>query len=362
LFRAALVLSSFWRAMKLHDALKTIGIAGAIAAGLLHLQHLAATVQYHPQRILRNVLYGCGQLHIILGADGLQLAEDPVVAIVANGHNAALVDAFFPVGDDEVLVHLGHRAQPVAIGTCTIGRVEGEEVRCRFIVGDARGGTHQKAAVEARHIGVMLQHHHRALALLHGQLQRLGKAFARLLVHLQAVHHHLDVVGLVAVQLHVGLDVQQLTVHPHLAESLLPHLFEEFAVMPLSAAHHGRKDVHLLAAKILANGAQYLIVRILHHPLARVVAECLASAGIQQSDEVIHLGDGAHGAARVAVGALLLDADHGAQPGDLVHIRPLQRAKELARIAGKGLDVSPLTLRHRWCRRPNCSCRCRSTP
>ncbi len=64
----------------------------------------------------------------------------------------------------------------------------------------------------------------------------------------------------------------------------------------------------------------------------------------QQAQVVVDLGDGADRGAGVPAGALLVDGDRGAQPVDLVDVRLLHLAQELARVRGEALDVPALAL------------------
>ena len=69
-----------------------------------------------------------------------------------------------------------------------------------------------------------------------------------------------------------------------------------------------------------------------------------ADAREQQAQVVVDLGDGADRRARVPRRALLVDADRRRQPVDLVDVRLLHLAQELARVGGQRLDVAALAL------------------
>ena len=64
----------------------------------------------------------------------------------------------------------------------------------------------------------------------------------------------------------------------------------------------------------------------------------------QQAQVVVDLGDRADGRARVARGALLVDRDGRRQPVDLVDVRLLHLAQELAGVGAQALDVAALAL------------------
>ena len=65
----------------------------------------------------------------------------------------------------------------------------------------------------------------------------------------------------------------------------------------------------------------------------------------EQPQVVVDLGDRADRGARVARGALLVDRDGRRQPVDLVDVRLLHLAEELAGVGAQALDVAPLALR-----------------
>ena len=77
-------------------------------------------------------------------------------------------------------------------------------------------------------------------------------------------------------------------------------------------------------------------------PAVRAVR--LAEPGVEDAQVVVDLGDGADGRARALARRLLLDADGRRQAGDVLDLRLLHLAEELAGVAGQRLDVAPLAL------------------
>src|SRR5205823_7611439 len=74
-------------------------------------------------------------------------------------------------------------------------------------------------------------------------------------------------------------------------------------------------------------------------------AVSLADTGVEDTQIVVDLGDGADGRARIAAGCLLLDADRGRQTGQVIDVRLLHLAHELPRVRRQRLDVAALPLR-----------------
>ena len=84
----------------------------------------------------------------------------------------------------------------------------------------------------------------------------------------------------------------------------------------------------------------------------------VADTGEQQAQVVVDLRDRADRRTRVARRALLVDRDRRRQAVDLVDVRLLHLAQELARVALTGSRRSAAGPRRRSCRTPGWTCRC----
>ena len=93
---------------------------------------------------------------------------------------------------------------------------------------------------------------------------------------------------------------------------------------------------------------QHLVDDLLHRLALDLAAAGravrVADAREEQPQVVVDLGDRADGGARVPRGALLVDGDGRRQAVDLVDVRLLHLAQELARVRAQALDVAPLAL------------------
>jgi hypothetical protein len=69
-----------------------------------------------------------------------------------------------------------------------------------------------------------------------------------------------------------------------------------------------------------------------------------AAARVEQAQEVVDLGDRAHGRARAAPEPLLVDGQRGRQPVDAVDVGLGQLVEELVRVRREALDVAALAL------------------
>ena len=164
-------------------------------------------------------------------------------------------------------------------------------------------------------------------------------------LQLQPIDHHLDIVLDAAVELEVVGHPHDLAVHAGAEVAALEHLLEEILVLALLAAHHRGEDEE---ARLLRQGkdpGENLFARLGCDGPATVGAVALADAGEEDAEIVVDLGDGADGGARVAAGRLLLDADGRRQTAEVIDVRLLELAEELARVGRQRLHITPLSLR-----------------
>ena len=149
---------------------------------------------------------------------------------------------------------------------------------------------------------------------------------------------------LVAVQLHVGQEFLHLPVNAGIEVAFLAHALQKFAVVSLAVLHHGGKDVDTPSLVPLQQKGHNLFLGVADHLLSAHIGVGLAHTGIEQAEEVVNLGGGAHGGARIAVGGLLLYTDDGRETADLVHIGARHASEEVACVSREGLYVPTLTL------------------
>ncbi len=180
-------------------------------------------------------------------------------------------------------------------------------------------------------------------------LDGVGEPLLGRRLHGQPVHHHLDGVLLLLLQLgrvvaeEVGERVHD-AVDPGPGVALGLQLGEEVEVFALAAADH--RGEHLEADALLHG--EYPVDDLLRglpgDQLAADRAVRLADPGVEQAEVVVDLGDGADGGARVAGGGLLVDRDGRGEPLDEVDVGLVHLAEELPRVGRQRLDVAPLPL------------------
>ena len=149
--------------------------------------------------------------------------------------------------------------------------------------------------------------------------------------------------GLVAIDLHALSHLHQFTIHTGIEIALLADALEEFTVMSFAALHHGCQKVDALSVVLLQEEVQYVLLGVFDHLLACLIAERLAGSGVEQTQIVIDLCDGADGGTWILVCCLLLDADDRRESADLIDIGTFHATQEITDISAEGLNVASLT-------------------
>ena len=151
-------------------------------------------------------------------------------------------------------------------------------------------------------------------------------------------------VNLVAVELHSRRNVGNLAIDSSIQITLLLELFEQLAVVSLTSADNGSQQRNFATRKAILDQFDNAFVGVMHHLLARYGRICARGTSIQQTQEIVDLGNRTHRRTRVLVGGLLLDRHNGAQTRNLIDIRTFHIADELAGIGRKGLHIATLPL------------------
>ena len=278
------------------------------------------------------------------GGEHLEIVD--VAAVPAA--NRPLRQGQLLAGDHLVLVEELLHAQTVAAGASPRRVIEREQARLQLRnrvpavgAGELRGeGDLLAVAVQGRAV------HGRddgdIVGQIEGGLEGLRQPVLQVRAHLEAVHHHLDGVLLVLVQLRGVVHIVDTAVHPHADKALGAQLVEQMQVLALLLANH-RGQQHQLAAFLHGQHLIHHLADGLRGQRCFVLrAARLTHPGEQQPQVIVDFGDGAHRGARVMAGGLLLDGDRRAQPLDMVHIGLLHHRQELPGIGGQRFHVTAL--------------------
>ena len=158
-----------------------------------------------------------------------------------------------------------------------------------------------------------------------------------------AIDDDLDRVALVLVELGRVGDVDHLAIDPDPDEALAPGAVEDPVALGLAVLDERPEDEQ---AGALGQG-QHLVDDLLDRLALDGVAVGAvrdADAGEEQPQVVVDLGHRPDRRARVARRALLVDRDGRRQAVDLVDVRLLHLAEELAGVGAQALDIAALAL------------------
>ena len=194
-------------------------------------------------------------------------------------------------------------------------------------------------------VGFHIQQLNDALTLCHGGGKALPEPLIILLLRNQLIYHNLHVVVLVAVQLHAGNNFPNLTVHPDTQIAFSANILKKFFVMTLARLDHRCQEQDLPTLVFIQDKVYNLVLRIAHHLLSAQVRIGLTGTGKEQTEIIVNLCRGSYSGTGILIGGLLLDGDDGAQSGNLVHVRTLHIAQEIAGIGGESLNIPTLSLR-----------------
>ena len=302
-------------------ALRDSGVASG-ATGLRDVAELDVLVARAKQEdlahVARQVFKWRFDVELVVLGQAFQHAEIKAVAPVPALDGAA-GQAQGRERHDARRVKELHRANAVAGGASAHGRVEREQARLQFADGVVanRAG---ELGVEQMLFGAVHFHHQSAAF---GQAQRgfkaLGQALAQCVAcrgigfgaHLQAVHHHVNVVLLGFLECGQVFDFHRFAVDAkaHIAQRL--HLLKHLRKFTFALARDRRHDHQ---ARLFGQG-QHRVHHLAHglRLQGQVVVGAVrrAGAGKQEAQIVVNFGHRADGGARVVAGGFLLDADGG---------------------------------------------------
>ena len=307
-------------------------------------QRLGIAVENSVQTCFGQRADGVVEREVITAAQHFEDGEKHVVAELAQRFDGPFAQRQFHVGNDFPDVEHRLLAQTVAMGTGALRRVERKGMRRGVLESHARRGAHQMARIEALLLGAVIVNGHRALALPHRLPERSHHAVAGVLGHDEPVHDQIDRMDFIAVETHAGRNLADLAVDARIDISFLGQRLEQFAVVALAALHDGSHQGDFTPGKARHDQLGDLLVGVMHHLLARDGRIGARRARIEQTQEVVDLGNRADGRTGILVGRLLFDGHHGAETRDLVHVGTLHRPHELTRIGRERLHVATLPL------------------
>ena len=188
-------------------------------------------------------------------------------------------------------------------------------------------------------------HIQNAVADFQRRFYRLRHALRHLLaLDHQTVDHDLNVVLNVFFQRRRVFKVIDLAVNLDALKPLLQQPVQFFLKFPFALSHHRRHQHNLGTNRQRQDFIHHLAhrLRLNRQPRRRRIRRPRARP--QQAHIVVNLGNRPHRRARIVRGRFLLNRNRRRQPFYGINVRLFHQVKELPRISGKALDVTPLPL------------------
>ena len=324
---------------------------GALAPGLVIVEGKLlppGAVEDHIHYLRGQVLHRGVQLEAVLFGQGVKVHPGDAVGLdvaPAGGGDGPLQNGQLLVGNDEIRVYLQLAAQAGTGGTGPVWVVEGEHPGGELLNGHA--AVLAGVVLGEQDVPVLPHHidHHQAAGQVGGDLHAVRQAAGDVLPDDQAVHHDLDVVLLVLLQLDLFTQVIGDAVHPAAHIAGAAGVLEDLGVLALLAPDHRGHDLDPGGLRQFQHLVDDLVDGLLFDLLAAYRAVGGAHPGPEQAEIVIDLGDSAHGGPGILAGGLLVDGDGGGEAVDVVHVGLLHLPQEHPGIGGQGLHIPPLSLR-----------------
>ena len=331
------------------DALKGL-IQHALAPGLVvvELQLLpAGAVEDDAPHVLRQGLPGVGEGEVVFLRQGVEVHPGDAVppdVVPAAGLDGPLQDGEGLVRHDQFRIHLQLAAQTRTGGTGTEGVVEGEHPGRQLLDGDA--AVLAGIILGECQIPLLPQEvdDHQPAGEAGGGLHAVRQPLLDIRTDDEPVHHNLDGVLLVLLQLDLLVQLVQIPVHPGPDVAGPLGVLKDLGVLTLLAPDDGGHHLDAGALRQREDLIDDLVNGLLANLLAALGAVGGAHPGPQQAEVVVDLRHRAHGGPGVLAGGLLVNGDGGAETLDIVHIGLVHLAQEHPGIGAEGLHIPSLAL------------------
>ncbi len=224
------------------------------------------------------------------------------------------------------------------------GVVEGEQLRLQLADGmatDRAGETRGEDRLFALFV-IHRCHQGDPVGQLERGLERLGQALLQVGADLEAVHHHIDAVFFLLVQLGQFVEFIEFAVDPSAHKALGAQLVEHCQMLALALAHNGRQQHQFAAFRALQHQVYHLADRLRFQRDIVIRAAWSADAGVQQAQVVVDFGDGANRGAGVVGGRLLLDGNGWRQAFDGVDVGLFHHRQELPGVGRQRFHIAAL--------------------
>ena len=285
---------------------------------------------------------------MVLLCQGIQQSSGKAPLIRAGlppqNHNCALADGQRLVRNHQILVKLHFISQAETLRAGPEGIVKGKASGLHLIHADVavRAG---KALTEGHGFPADYIHNHQPSGKSHHRLDGIGKAVLNSFLHHQPVHHNLNIVLNILLQLNLFRQLVKIPVNPNPHIAAFSGLLQNLHMLALASPDHRRQQLDFCSLRQIHNLVYHLIHRLFADFLAALGTMGNADSGIEKSHVIVNLRYCPYGRPGVPVSGFLIDRNSRGQPLDALHIRFLHLSQKLSRIGGQGFHIPPLSLR-----------------
>ena len=252
-----------------------------------------------------------------------------------------------PIGRDEHGLEILDGPEPRAARTGPLRAVEGKKLRAGRGQADLADRADRFRGVQrvAFLSLVRLVDDDPAFPIAQGQFHRVGQPSPDAVLDHEAVDHQIDGVLLVLVQRGDIVHAVELAVHAYADKAFRLQFLEAVEMSSLLKLHERGHDDDLRAFRQGEDVGDDFIGGAGFDGATALGAVHLAEAGEEDAQEVVDLGNRAHGGAGIAARGLLFQRNGGREALDLVHVRLVHLGQELAGVGGEGFHITALAFR-----------------
>ena len=335
---------------RVHHALKGRHIlAAAVDALIIDGDFLSLrTIEQDVHDLLGQLAHGGIHGKAVMRSQGAEqiIGHGAGSARIAPAHAAdrPLIEGFIAIRNAQIRADFHQRTQARAGGARAIGIVEGEHARCQLL--DVHAAV--RAGVILRKLRFLaafnLLHGDKPAALLECRFQAVGQALADIGAHHQAIHHDLDGVLFLLIQLGRFVQLVHFAVDAHAQKAVLERLLQQLGMLALAGTHDGREQLELGALGQRQDGGHHLIDALLADFAPAHRAMRRTRAGIQQAQVIVNLRHRAHGRARVAGGGFLINGNGRGQTLDQIDVGLIHLPQKLPGVGRHAFHIAALPL------------------
>ena len=200
---------------------------------------LRIAIQHHIHRLLRERRNRIVQREIVTTSQRFERRKECICARLTQRLDTALADRSIGIGHNTFEIENRLITQTITMRTSSLRRVKREGMRCGIVECQARRRTHQMAAIKTRSVCIIIIYSHRTLALTHCLFEARNQTIVRRSAHNQSIDNQINMVNLVAVELHTCRDIGNLAIDSSIQIALLLKLLEQLTIVTLATLHNG---------------------------------------------------------------------------------------------------------------------------